>query len=435
MFENIEDAINTINKESNKNEHNDENKEGKVCDEIINVRRCNGLITSCIHSDSLLWKNEDHFYKSYVFDDMDICPGCYQESIKFSEQCEEVALVINDDVKVGGDDDDRKLTRDEILDYETLMERQNFRCEYRSKDCTPLNFVNGGWYWSRLTRKNCCSFHHNARLAAPAEDEKLRPAPATYEKIDKTTFYKFLFRVNFSDNVFTNYNTQSSFLLLSPTTTSSSLRLPDVFSGKNILSLNTMKKVERKLECLTRENIAKKILETLSYINAGNDYYTKQGFHPEFKSLYAWVPFDQDLREEEDEENILTIHQDDDSGWGKKVDVKILKHYALVYCDSNDKELFGQVAVAIMAETVDHKDEKDEKDEKSDKENNCETFVDMTNINIDEYLERKYKLTNRIAEILDHNIRLPWPLIDIVVQYFEENDFIKNLRLSAGFKF
>jgi hypothetical protein len=321
------------------------------------------------------------------------------------------------------------------------------------KNCTPLRFethlddkgevIGDGWYWSKQTRSHCCLLHY----AALAKKSKRAPelTLANYEKVDKTTFHKFLFRLDFSTDMLIksesghdpDFEFDPCFLSIPCSTP---LTLPKILTEHNNKFSSFIKdKVVRNLRLLSTDgkNVIDELLKNLAYINAGNDYLRTPTFHPDFGSLHGWTPFDHDemladKEEEEEEKGIIITVSKPGNYRGKKVKQKVLKRYALVYCDQENKELFGQVATSVVTETILKKNDKE--DNKNDKDG-IETFVDMTYINIEEYLSRKYGLTDKITEILDQDIRLPQPLIDIIIQYssYEENNFIKNLRKSSGY--
>jgi hypothetical protein len=411
----------------------------KIRNQMVDVRLCNSITSGCRHGDDTLWTNEDHVYKSYIFDHIDLCEDCYQETVKFSD-------------KSYGADRKEDSKPEDVLDSEMLSEME-VSCVYENmaeeddwKYCMPLSFKNhlddqgevigkDGWYWSKQTRSHCCIYHYN-KIIAPIKsgEEKIDHQRSTlaqqlhYEKIDKTTFHKFLFRLDFSTDILVksggnvpNREFDPCFLILPPsppTVLEANLNI-DKFSS------STKDKIIRNLNLMQEKNVGKKLFENLAYINAGNDYLITPTFHPDFGSLYSWVPFDEDVNHDYHyEEGIVINIPKLNSYRGKRVKQKILNRYALVYCDKenkDNKELFGQVATAVLTQS-------------SEKDKNHKTFLDMTYMNVDDYLARKYSLDEVLTKTLDPILLLP--IINIIIQYssYEKNNFIKNLRQSAGFK-
>ena len=311
---------------------------------------CDRISESCKFR-TVGWVDHDHLYQSYVFDGVFLCSSCRLYVI---------------DQKDGEDFMEK-------LNFTTEYEREYIKCEYgeRTNDvkrCTPFIFKDRGWYWSRKLHTHRCCFYHD--VAALADDNK-----EDYEKIDSETFHKFLYRVDFSQVYFSNGHCS----LLEYPVKKESLTFPTLSKCPNHSNFPDLGKSIIRLD---REKIMQKLLRTDIRINNGSGTRCYQNYSPEFGSLYAWVPFDKEAPD----------------------------HYALVYCDQSNKELFGQVATVSVLHN---------------KENDVETFIDMAYIDVDEYFWRKYKLDYFIYENLDNFF--PRCLIEIIVQYLgEKNNFIKN---------
>jgi hypothetical protein len=370
----------------------------KVGEYIYGYRSCNKISKNCPHSDNAEWKDRTHIYKSCIFANLDLCPQCFEH--------------LQEKVKGKGKDASKQPISGKTLNRLTSYERSNIWCirgaaTEDKKNCTPFTFiarsdkVERGWYWSKRLNEHCCQYHY--------DDEN----DDGYKKIDRKTFHKFLFRVDFSDSIYFN---KHFFPIYNPSTSSSSstskitiTEMPAISSSNIITTLVKNNIVRLEKECVMEDEL----LQNLKYLNGGNDYSLTGVFHSDFRSMHTWVAFDEEVGQKQEEEQTLYNH------YGSKV-IKVLKRYALVNCDSDNKELFGKVATALCIQ--------------SDNVVDKETIIDNAMISIEEYCAEKYHFEYLLIETLEQ-VSFPQPLINIIVQYVvdENSDFIKDLRVSMGF--
>jgi hypothetical protein len=211
-----------------------------------------------------------------------------------------------------------------------------------------------------------------------------------------------------------------------------------------MLSTITCKSVDahvtNMMDKLAKENVMNRVLKSLKRLNAGNDYMIPNYFHPDFKSIHMWIPFDEDddndgHKGRKEKELMNEFIRIPDNTYGSRM-IKAFKRYALVCCDSDNKDLFGQVATVVCA----NEDIGEDRDKHHD-----ESFIDnMVGMNIEQYCKEKYSLHYSLNDLIVQTLDNIYDkissrfLTNIVIEYAADihnldNHFIKDLRQSMNF--
>lgn len=260
-------------------------------------------------------------------------------------------------------------------------------CNFHSGDCAPF-LLDKGWYYNKEWKTVACLVHLEDANAETKEEEN-----AKYQMITNPSDF---FRTISASQRF--YLSKNGAVYDQPVDTMVTLKLPKVLS-----KVPSSKIVQLFSEWFRRPEPERWLWSSLLRIDGqriiDNNLFTFQ----KYGSLRGWIPFDSVGRH-------VAPFSGGDANFFPAC------YYFLVYCDSSNQTLFGQVMLAVVTHNV----------------NEYLLEVRGTNINVERYLELKHELFSLLESIF---VFLPTSLVCIIADYCRDDlDFAQRICKLVGHK-